>query len=90
MSDRTPRVGQAIVFCDASAVDHDALVTCVHSKTCINLVFVSGDADRTDTYGRQIERPTSISHVGVEGTAHGFYWRFADEERNPIKAPLET
>lgn len=45
---------------------------------CINLVFVSGDGDRTDGYGRQIERETSLVHRDQQSAA-GQYFRFADE-----------
>lgn len=39
----------------------------------LNLVFVSEDKDRDDTYGRQIERQTSIPHR-TNQAAHGNYW----------------
>lgn len=29
---------------------------------CVNLVFVVGDESKTDPYGRQIERKTSVMH----------------------------
>lgn len=54
-----------------------------HPGVLVNVVFVSGDLSRTDSYGRQIERSSSVPHAR-EG-AHGFYWRFEDEKPNPVK-----
>lgn len=87
---RKPELGKTVVYCDPSGVDHEALVTAVCSETCCNLLWVSGDESKTDTYGRQIERQTSVTHAAVTGQAHGNYWRHADEPRNPVKPPLEV
>lgn len=47
---------------------------------CINLVVVSENKDAQDQYGRQIdERPTSVVHW-KGNSAHGYCFRFADEE----------
>ncbi|PYS52433.1 MAG: hypothetical protein DMF68_01610 [Acidobacteria bacterium] len=86
MSERTPEVGKTIVFHDAKGQPHDALVTAVWSPTCINIVFVSQDALRQDSFGRQIERQTSLLHKGST-PVHGMYWRFSDEEPNPYVPP---
>ncbi len=86
---RMPIVGEVVKWHNPVAVEHDALVTCVFTATLVNVVVVSKDAEKTDSYGRQIERYTSQSHKSVQ-PAHGFYWRFADEEPNPIMRPLET
>lgn len=58
------------------------------SPNCINVVFVSDDIARQDTYGRQIERATSCNHK-LQMNVHGFYWRFEDEEPNGYTEPLE-
>jgi len=51
---------------------------------CINVVHVSGNIDKQDPYGRQIERDaTSVVHKG-DSTAHGYYFRWPDEEPNPV------
>lgn len=47
----------------------------------INLVIVSGDERRQDSYGRQTEHVTSLVHKS-DGV-HGFYWRWPDEDKNP-------
>ena len=60
---REVKVGDAVRFFDSYKKEHAALVTAVHSQTCINVVFVSEDVTKSDTYGRQIERQTSVSHI---------------------------
>lgn len=39
----------------------------------INVVYVEFDEKKTDPYGRQIARASSVSHQSSQ-TAHGFYW----------------
>jgi hypothetical protein len=53
---------------------------------CINVAYVSGDEARTDTYGRQLERSTSVLHQGAS-PAHGYFWRFADEAKKTTSEP---
>jgi hypothetical protein len=84
---RTPEIGEFVVFHDSNGRPHNGLVLCVHSATCINLVHVESDEARQDTYGRQTDHPTSISH-GSQEQVHGFYWRYPEEEPNPYKEPL--
>lgn len=48
------------------------------NETCCNLVWVSSDAKRTDSYGQQIIRETSVVHKGSQ-PAHGNYWLWPDE-----------
>lgn len=82
-------VGDTIVFHDPSGKQSDALVTCIHSREpmgCINLVTISKDESKTDQYGRQTERYTSVGHRN-ENWVHGMYWRFANEDPLPYKAP---
>ncbi len=40
----------------------------------INVVYVESDASKTDSYGRQIARATSVPHESVQ-PAHGLKWR---------------
>lgn len=90
MSDeRVPKVGETVIFTNPRAVDNMALVTAVWSPTCINVVFVSGDEDKKDQYGRQVERQTSVQRM-ADWTAHGNYFRFLGEEKKQYKEPLET
>jgi hypothetical protein len=86
---RKPKVGDVVIFVDPRAVDRNALVTAVWSETCINVVFVTIDEAMIDTYGRQIARSTSVSHVDPN-SAHGNYWRWPGEDKKPVQPPLET
>lgn len=59
--DSEVKVGDAVVYADPIRHEYNAVVTAVWSKDCINVVFVSTDEDKTDSYGRQIERATSVT-----------------------------
>lgn len=85
---RVPRVGDVVIWHEATGTPHKALVTAVWTPTCINVVFISGDESKTDPYGRQIERATSCTYKTTQ-QVHGFYWRFEDEDPNPYVPPLE-
>jgi hypothetical protein len=80
-----------IVFVDAHGVEHSALVTIwwtgnrevaayrsENGEPGCNLVYVSSDDTKTDPYGRQIERFTSVVHK-TKQAAHGNYWCWPDE-----------
>ena len=98
MTKTTPKIGGLVIFHDSTGRAHNALATAVFGETvvdasgyshepCMNIVFVSSDTKREDSYGRQIERePTSIVHAS-DNSAHGNYWRRLDEEPNPIVKP---
>ena len=83
------KLGQKVIFCDPKGNDHDALVTTVWSQECVNVVYVSGDETKGDTYGRQIERSTSLPR-GNRPWVHGNYFRTDDEEKLPYKAPEQV
>lgn len=87
--ERTPKVGDPVVWVDSQGMPHPALVTAAWSQTCINVVFVSGDETKRDDYGRQIERQTSAVHASLQRT-HGFYWRWPDEPSNPYTPPASV
>ncbi len=70
------KVGQAVVYVDPRGVRHDAILTAVWDSgptPSVNLVYVSDDPARNDTYGRQIERSTSVVNQSLQ-SAHGNYW----------------
>lgn len=81
---RQPVIGQSVKFTDAHGQGHAALVTAVHGSAradwqpSLNLVFVTDDTSKTDPYGRQIERHTSVVHRFVQG-ANGMFWQFNEE-----------
>lgn len=59
------------------------------SMPCLNAVWVSSNEDMQDPYGRQICRDhTSIVHATYQ-PAHGIYWRWPGEPKNPIVEPTE-
>lgn len=82
-------VGDHVIWVDPVARQYNAIVTAVWSQTCINVVIVSGDPAKDDTYGRQIERHTSQQHKDVM-KVHGFYWMFPGEEPTPVGKPQES
>ena len=74
------KIGDTCVYVDEKGIPHDALITAVwmgefgvNQFPGLNLVYISRDENRDDTYGRQIERETSVIHKGVQ-PAHGRYW----------------
>lgn len=75
---KTINVGDHVLFTDEYRRDHDALVTAVHGdpyKTpAVNLLFVAKDEERTDQYGRQIERSSSVVHIQNQ-SARAMCWR---------------
>lgn len=66
---RELKIGDAVRFFDMHYVEHRALVTQIFGPVseewmpCINLVWVVKDAGKTDPYGRQLERMTSVAHA---------------------------
>lgn len=75
-----PVVGGEVTYVDPVGKPHKSLVTAVwHTEFGVgnppglNLVYVSGDEAREDTYGRQIERVTSVVHRSGQPAA-GNYW----------------
>ncbi len=84
MSERV-EVKKGIKFVDSLGVEHDALCTAVHGayyegapegyQPSINLLYVVGDEKRTDDYGRQTERASSVV-FSADQSAHGMFWRF--------------
>lgn len=85
--EKMPKIGDVVIFHDNRGVAHNALVTCVWSATMVNLVIISADETRKDEYGRQIERPTSVGHVSLS-SAHGYYFRWPEEEPRPYVEPV--
>lgn len=76
---RVLKPGDVVVYTDQFGVKHDALVTVYwdggkgETGKALNLVYVVKDESKSDSYGRQIERATSVS-MRSEGTAHGRFY----------------
>jgi hypothetical protein len=81
----------SVVYVDPHGVEHTALVTIwwtgnrevsayrsENGEPGCNLLWVSDDDTKTDPYGRQIERATSVVHK-TKQAAHGNYWCWPDE-----------
>lgn len=72
-------VGDVVRYVDAVGKSHYALVTAVWASAfengapSLNLVFVSDDESKTDPYGVQVERNTSVTHQSNQA-APGLYW----------------
>lgn len=70
------QIGDAVMWADEHGQAHAALVTNVHGAgetPSINVVVVNPDGAQTDTYGRKIQRETSVVHR-VNQFANGRYW----------------
>lgn len=82
------RESLAVIYGDHQGIEHDALVTAVWGENsfeddgtgapCINVVYVTQDDGKTDSYGHQIERDTSVPHRSVQ-TAPGNWWKLKGE-----------
>jgi hypothetical protein len=69
------KIGDSVMFINSLRQETPALVTAVWSPTCINVVIVSDDVNQTDTYGRQIQRYTSVMHKSCQGEViYGMVW----------------
>ncbi|HWA29085.1 MAG TPA: hypothetical protein VG734_25775 [Lacunisphaera sp.] len=68
---RELKTGDSIVYIDSQRNSHQALVTKVWGcmggggQPGCNLVYVTADETKTDPYGQQIERNTSVCHRSV-------------------------
>jgi len=100
-------VGALVVYFDRYRRRCNAIVTAVHGKVqmvgraggeqvldipCINIVITSQDGDKTDQYGRQVERETSVVHANGQYGRAGYYYCFPDEEQDclPIEENVAT
>lgn len=71
------KVGDSVTYVDPVAKERPALVTAVWGDEIpcsINVVYVNDDENQSDSYGRKIERSTSVPHR-LQQTAHGNYWK---------------
>lgn len=73
------KIGDVVVLVDEHGEEHNALVTTTWGTAGqeypgVNCVFVTKDEGKTDPYGRQIDRKTSVVHQSNQ-SAPGMYWR---------------
>lgn len=76
------KIGDWVLFADQFGKEHPAFVTSVfdngnpdeYPTPSLNVVYVSDDSTKTDQYGRQLERATSVPHESNQ-SAHGYKWR---------------
>lgn len=78
------KVGDSVVYVDPKGQERQALVTAVwglwhnnpnaNPEPSLNVLFVSDDAERNDSYGRQMERATSTPHRSHQA-APGNFWK---------------
>ena len=76
MEERAVEVGDVVTYVDELGKKHNALVLINHGGTptsAINVVYLSDDETKRDSYGRQVERASSVSRKS-EYTAHGRYY----------------
>jgi hypothetical protein len=75
--DGTVEVGDVVTYVDEVGDKHNALVLIVHGGTptsAINVVYVSKDETKRDSYGRQIEHASSVSRDGEYTASGGRYY----------------
>ena len=82
MEQKLINVGDHVIFTDTHRKQHSALVTEVwdsgveqrrDSLPALNLLYVVKDETRTDQYGRQIERESSVVHVDFNSAEANCY-----------------
>lgn len=89
--ERSYEVGAHVIYVDPRGVRRPALVNvwwtgnqeiaeyrAASGEPGCNLIFVSADEKRSDSYGRQSEHATSVVHK-TKQVAHGNYWCWPDE-----------
>lgn len=86
---QVPKVGDVVIYADARGNDHNALIQCVWSETCINVIIVSQDEAKKDSFGRQIEHETSVGYRNP-AWVHGKYWRWPGDEKLGYRPPQES
>lgn len=87
--EREYMMGQHVKFVNQFQQVQSALVQCWHgdithyqpntSEPGCNIVIISLDKQKEDSYGRQIEHETSVVHKSNQ-PADGNYWCWPDEE----------
>ena len=76
-------IGDAVIYADPMGVTHNALITQVFphpggENPLLNVAYVSNNEKRRDTFGRQIERRSSVPHKDAH-PIHGNWWKRLSE-----------
>jgi hypothetical protein len=82
------QAGDFVIYTDEVRRDHNAVITAVWGPDCINVVFVSPDESKTDSYGRQIERQTSVSRYNETSNNFGRCFRDVGVDAKFVHAPV--
>lgn len=91
--DKNLKIGSCVMYLTPQRELTGAVITAVHAQDgdvekhrtlhgqwpSVNLAFVSTAVDKTDPYGRQIERQSSICHAKAQGAPVGNCWLWPDE-----------
>jgi hypothetical protein len=85
---KQPMPGDHVIYHDPLGRPLQALCTADWGG-CINVLFISGDGNKKDQYGRQIERETSVAHK-KDTNVHGRYWRWPHEDARPVVQPVAS
>jgi hypothetical protein len=75
---KLPAKRDRVIAVDSVGVRHEALVT-NHWNLTVNVVFVTADETKTDSYGSQVERMTSCVHKTLTSSP-GYFWFWPGEE----------
>lgn len=84
-----PTIGESVDFYDPRGRMYRALITNVFGTNCVNVVYVNDVEGQKDNYGQKLLRSTSIVHGKLQ-QAHGNYWMYPDETRQPVKQPEDS
>lgn len=90
---REPQVGDHVIYFDPLRRELNAILTAVHGEVsggpvegypeqgwhtpCVNLVFVTPETDKTDSWGRQTDHASSCVHASDQRV--GYYWCWPEE-----------
>lgn len=67
------QIGDVVHYVDEHRREFNAIVTTVWNPDYINVVYVTDDETRTDPYGRQILRATSVGRKSDSNTAGRYF-----------------
>jgi hypothetical protein len=69
----TVAIGDVVTIKTEDGKKVNGLVCCVHNENLINAVFISPEPAKSDSYGRQVDRYSSLQHYTQNSV--GRYWQ---------------